>query len=198
MPTSRDIISSTAGAYGIPDWIPVSIAEWESSMQTTQDIVDTNGQHSTGLFQLNQAGLGKGHSISDLKKASINSEIAIPAMVPAYKEGVAKGLQGTDLLDYVANNSGWPGNGGVAVIQHTEPGYDVGLNKAYGKISGDYIDPTSGTPTTPNLLQTGSVAIDTGNLGILFHGQKVPWFRFVVVIGGVILAILAIYRIATK
>lgn len=40
----------------------------------------------------------------------INTTIAISSMVKSYERGVKKGLQDWELLKYVANTSGWPGN----------------------------------------------------------------------------------------
>jgi hypothetical protein len=118
-----------AARDGLPAWVPLDIARYESGLDPNN--VGDNGT-SIGLFQLHRGGLAPASlSDSQLKDPATNARIAIPAMVPAYKQAVNMGLSGSDLLDYVANNSGWPGSLGVTWTRSHRPDYIAGLNNVY-------------------------------------------------------------------
>lgn len=200
--TVLDVINEEAGVVGIPDWIPATIAYHESSLNPNVDIVDTNGLHSTGLFQLNQGGLGSGHSPQSLKNPFTNAKIAIPAMLPAYKAARAQGLTGVDLLNYVANNSGWPGSMGVSWTEnHTN--YDQVMDKQYNNWTVKTYKTPADAPSEPGLiknLQNADVQSGSGNWGqgfLSLFGVKSAW-DIVIVFAGIILCLLLIYRLVTK
>lgn len=102
------IIRRFAASVDLPDWIPLSIAQVESGLDPAANAIDTNGVYSTGLFQLNQLGQGYGHTIASLIDPEINCEIGIPPMVAPYHVALEMGLDGFDLLAYVASHSGHP------------------------------------------------------------------------------------------
>lgn len=123
------IINQAASRYGIPAWIPKDIAMRESSLNP-----NTIGDYSTsfGLFQLHRGnGLGGNLPISDLLDPATNTDIAVKNMTGVYRTGVAQGLTGVDLLDYVANTGGWPGQLGVAWTNQNRPDYNKRLNEIY-------------------------------------------------------------------
>lgn len=51
-------------------------------------------------------------------------------MVKSYERGVQKGLKDWELLKYVANTSGWPGNLGEDWTDKNTK-YNVGLQQSY-------------------------------------------------------------------
>ncbi|MGE7881885.1 invasion protein [Bacillus sp. NPDC094077] len=108
MKNNKQIISEIASRYGIPDWIPLSIADHETKFN--RKAIGDNGT-SFGLFQLHRGGLAPAWlSEESLMDSQTNATIAISNMVKSYERGLKKGLKEWDLLKYVANTSGWPGN----------------------------------------------------------------------------------------
>lgn len=131
-----DAITQVAYSLGLPPSIPLSIAGWESRGSydpTSVNQADWNGYSSVGIFQLNTApgNPGAGYNISQLENPTTNAMLAEQRMLAPYQRGVQQGLSGTSLLDYVANNSGWPLQTGVAAANASEPSYDQGLNAFY-------------------------------------------------------------------
>ena len=123
---------------GIPSSIWATIMQVESGGNASA-YVSNGREESVGLFQLNRmGGLGTGYSVTQLLDPSTNASIAATAMLPAYREGLSKGLSGLALLRYVAYNSGWPTSAGTPSLA-TDPvvkAYDVKLVAAYGGASG--------------------------------------------------------------
>jgi len=137
-------VEEVFASMGIPAtvWQPIETVEsggdpLKKNMGTT-----SNPEYSVGLFQLNKdGGLGAAYSEADLYNSVTNATIAAKAMKPAYDAGVAKGLTGYDLTQYVAYNSGWPTTKGVGALQ-SDPvvqAYEPMLEAAYGNpdVSGD-------------------------------------------------------------
>ncbi|KEK23092.1 transglycosylase SLT domain-containing protein [Bacillus gaemokensis] len=122
------VIREVSKQYGIPEWIPLTIADHETKFNGKA--VGDKGT-SFGLFQLHRGGLAPAQlSEENLKDAKMNATIAISNMVNSYKKGVKKGLTNWDLLKYVANTSGWPGNlGGDWTDNNTK--YNEGLERSY-------------------------------------------------------------------
>ncbi|MED0963677.1 invasion protein [Bacillus paramycoides] len=125
---NKQVISKVAKRHGIPDWIPLSIADHETKFN--RKAIGDNGT-SFGLFQLHRGGLAPAQlSEESLMDSQINATIAISNMVNSYERGVKKGLKDWDLLKYVANTSGWPGNlGGEWTDNNTK--YNKGLEQSY-------------------------------------------------------------------
>ncbi|MBK5447328.1 invasion protein [Bacillus sp. TH22] len=125
---NKQVISEVAKRYDIPDWIPLSIADHETKFN--RKAIGDNGT-SFGLFQLHRGGLAPAQSSEEsLVDSRINTTIAISSMVKSYERGVKKGLQDWELLKYVANTSGWPGNlGGEWTDNNTK--YNKGLEQSY-------------------------------------------------------------------
>ncbi|MED1559046.1 invasion protein [Bacillus paramycoides] len=125
---NKQVISKVAKRNGIPDWIPLSIADHETKFN--RKVIGDNGT-SFGLFQLHRGGLAPAQlSEESLMDSQINATIAISNMVNSYERGVKKGLKDWDLLKYVANTSGWPGNlGGEWTDNNTK--YNKGLEQSY-------------------------------------------------------------------
>ncbi|PFD44725.1 invasion protein [Bacillus cereus] len=125
---NKQVISEVAKRHGIPDWIPLSIADHETKFN--RKVIGDNGT-SFGLFQLHRGGLAPAQlSEESLMDSQINATIAISNMVNSYERGVKKGLKDWDLLKYVANTSGWPGNlGGEWTDNNTK--YNKGLEQSY-------------------------------------------------------------------
>ncbi|MCW9132293.1 invasion protein [Bacillus paramycoides] len=128
MKNNKQVISEVAKRHGIPDWIPLSIADHETKFN--RKAIGDNGT-SFGLFQLHRGGLAPAQlSEESLMDSQINATIAISNMVNSYERGVKKGLKDWDLLKYVANTSGWPGNlGGEWTDNNTK--YNKGLEQSY-------------------------------------------------------------------
>lgn len=203
-------IAFYANTHNLPEWIPLMISQHEDPSRDPSIVVnDTNGAQSVGLFQINKKGLGAHYSIAQLQDPATNIRIAENAMIPAYKAGVQKGLTGSDLLDYVANNSGWPGKLGVSQTNQVEPQYDAALNQLYDKTQGQYPQAFDGSgPLTndTNLTVAQGVAgsgagsnlvTDSGQLNsaVLTGSGAV---RVYTVVGGIILSMLLLYHIATN
>lgn len=112
-PTASPVrdITYWSKAYGVPPYISLAIAQAESSLNPSQNVVDSNGHYSTGLFQLNQLGQGAGYPISTLENPFINSQIGIKPIAAAYKAAIARGvkLSPVALAGWVAGHSGHPG-----------------------------------------------------------------------------------------
>ncbi|MFL0403387.1 transglycosylase SLT domain-containing protein [Bacillus nitratireducens] len=125
---NKQVISEVAKRYGIPEWIPLSIADHETKFE--RKAIGDKGT-SFGLFQLHRDGLAPAQlSEESLMDPQINATIAISNMVKSYKCGVQKGLVDWELLKYVANTSGWPGNlGGEWTDNNTK--YNIGLEQSY-------------------------------------------------------------------
>ncbi|EEL87493.1 invasion protein [Bacillus cereus] len=125
---NKQVISEVAKRYGIPEWIPLSIADHETKFE--RKAIGDKGT-SFGLFQLHRDGLAPAQlSEESLMDPQINATIAISNMVKSYKRGVQKGLVDWELLKYVANTSGWPGNlGGEWTDNNTK--YNIGLEQSY-------------------------------------------------------------------
>lgn len=129
---ARNTIQQVSKEHGIPSWIPLSIAFYESKFDLNK--VGDKGS-AFGLFQLHQDGLeSKDLTREDLINEETNTRIAISSMENAYKRGLQQKLKGLELLKYVANNSGWPDNKGVQwTDQHTN--YNKGLEKTFRNFS---------------------------------------------------------------
>lgn len=128
----KETITHIANQYDIPAWIPLSIAQHESGFNPS---TVGDGGTSFGLFQLHRGGLAPSHlADKELKDPEINTKIAVPHMVASYKKGVKQGLEGLDLLRYVANTSGWPGNLGTEWTDENTK-YNKGLAKAFFDIT---------------------------------------------------------------
>lgn len=143
---NANTIIATANRYGLPPWIPLDIARRESGLN--ENSVGDNGT-SFGLFQLHRGGLAPA-SLTDeqLKDPATNADIAVRAMKGAYNRGVQQNLQGSDLLYYVANTSGWPGHLGVAWTQRNRPDYDSVLSRIYNDNKTEqYIQNSGGSRT---------------------------------------------------
>ena len=71
-----------------------------------------DGGNSIGLFQNNMAGgRGAGHRREDLLDPVYNADISAADLVNHYKQGVAQGLSGADLVAYVSRNGQRPAVG---------------------------------------------------------------------------------------
>ncbi len=130
----KQIISEEAEKYNLPEWIPLTIAEHESRLNPR-----AVGDHGTsfGLFQLHRGGGIAPENVTDeqLKDPRINAQIAMPHLAKGYKRGVEKGLTEFELLKYIANTSGWPGNLGTEWTDKNM-NYNIGLENAYYKNKG--------------------------------------------------------------
>ncbi|AQY51392.1 invasion protein LagB [Listeria weihenstephanensis FSL R9-0317] len=101
-----DMIQKTAKKHDIPAWIPLSIAETESGFDP-KTIGDEGS--SFGLFQLHRGGLAPEElTEEELLTPEKNAEIAITNMTKAFNRAQTKGLEGIEMLTYIANTSGWP------------------------------------------------------------------------------------------
>ena len=129
----QGMIVSDATSLGLPPYIPLDIAQIESGFTNPAPYYDVNG-YATGVFSTH-GGFG-GQTLSALENPSVNILVSEKAMLPAYHKGVAMGLSGAALLDYVANNSGWPLSTGVAQANLYEPQYDANLNSVYANTGG--------------------------------------------------------------
>jgi hypothetical protein len=127
------IISDTAKRYGIPDFIPLNIAELESSYDEKAAGDKRNGiATSHGLFQLHWGGLApEGSTKEQLWNPKYNADIAVKNMMPSYNLGVKLGLDNYNLLAFVANRSGWPGRLGVEWTKEKRPDYVKRLKEVY-------------------------------------------------------------------
>lgn len=159
------IIEQQARRSGIPAYIPLTIAEWESGLNPAA--VGDAGT-SFGLFQLHRGGLAPS-SLSDaqLKDPAVNASVAIPHMTSAYRRGTSMGLSGYALVEYVANNSGWPGSLGVDWTRRNRPDYGSGLRTAYQKVTAGEIGDGSGSAGS-----TGSAARPVYSPGSFFRAVE--------------------------
>lgn len=157
-PSVVQIITAAAQKYGLPAWIPLDIAGWEtrgSYDANSYNAQDLNGASSVGVFQLNQAGVGAGYSVAQLQDPTLNADLAVSRMQSAYATGVRQGYQGVQLLEYTANNSGWPGNGGIGADSVTVQ-YDTGLAQYYAQTGGGQNTGTTiVSATSPTQTQAG-------------------------------------------
>lgn len=200
-----DLINEEAEGIGLPPWIPATIAYHESGLNPNAVNHDSNGSTDYGLFQLNTEGLGAGYSPSQLENPYTNIGIAEPKMLTAYKAGVQQGLKGTDLLNYVANNSGWPSSAGVSWTQanttydHNSAG--TGLDDQYNswttKIYNVNADPSM--PNSIKSLDKADIATGSGQWGSgllnLFGVNNVYMIIFIIV--GILLCAFLAFRIFT-
>ena len=130
-------ISEIFQAQGVPESIWKPILSIESGGNPLAHAL-TPYEDSVGLFQLNRlGGLGSGYTVAQLADPATNATIAAKAMAPAYKAGVARGLDGIDLLRYTAYSSGWPTTQGVGALAYDSvvQDYDVKLTKAAAEAS---------------------------------------------------------------
>lgn len=134
-PTSiQNTIGNQAQSIGLAAWIPLDIAQEESGFQNPPPHWDGTG-YAYGVFQEHPGFQGVNDPVT-LGQPEQNIVIAENAMLPWYQKGQQQGLTGTNLLDYVANNSGWPTEAGVAAANANEPTYDPSLNSIYQKTGG--------------------------------------------------------------
>lgn len=127
-------VKQASQKYGVPYWIANDISLKESGGNPFA--VGDNGS-SFGLFQLHRGGQAGNLPTAALFNPQTNADIGVKNLSGAYNAGVKQGLTGFNLLAYTANNSGHPGNGGVAWTQKAEPSYDAGLQKIYNANGGD-------------------------------------------------------------
>ncbi|MDM5153020.1 transglycosylase SLT domain-containing protein [Bacillus sp. DX1.1] len=130
----KQIIIEEAKKVNLPEWIPLTIAEHESRLNPRS--VGDKGT-SFGLFQLHRGGgLAPDHLTDEqLKDPRTNAGIAMPHLMKGYKRGLQKGLTDLDLLKYIANTSGWPGNLGTEWTDKNMK-YNVGLENVYYRNKG--------------------------------------------------------------
>ncbi|MEH7457429.1 transglycosylase SLT domain-containing protein [Bacillus sp. JJ1127] len=130
----KQIITEEAKKVNLPEWIPLTIAEHESRLNPKS--VGDNGT-SFGLFQLHRGGgLAPDHFTDEqLKDPRTNAQIAMPHLAEGYKRGVQKGLTDFELLKYIANTSGWPGNLGPEWTDKNMK-YNEGLKNVYYRNKG--------------------------------------------------------------
>lgn len=145
-------IRNVAASLGIPSAIPLAVATAESGLTNPAPYWDVNGL-AEGPFSTH-AGFG-GYTFHQLANPTTNITAAISQMKLPYEQGLAQGLQGTALLDYVANNSGFPDAAGVAFANTYEPGYDMKLNRIYAGIEKQG---GASSPSTQGIAKSGSDA----------------------------------------
>lgn len=143
-------ITTIAQGVGLPAWIPLDIGIQESELQNKAPYFDA-GSMAEGVFSTH-AGYG-GYTFGELANPTTNITAAIDQMLPAYQAGEAQGLSGSQLLDYVANNSGFPDQVGVAYANEVEPAYDQGLNRIYASNGG-----STASSSTSSSSVVGSVS----------------------------------------
>ncbi len=181
MSSSQSVIENWAKFYGLPSNIPLTIAQKESGLNAGATGDYSNGSPTSfGLFQLHQGGgQGDGFTQSQLLDPNLNSQIGIANMVTPYKQGVAKGLTGYPLVQYVAANSGHPDETGVLPAS-----YNTGLAQSYTAVTGQKAVGT-GTynSSSTGAVQTGQVQIQKPT-GIGGSIQSVGWMIVGVVIIG--------------
>jgi len=132
--TTSEIFASQGIPYNV--WGPIMQTE---SKGDPGAYVKTPVEESVGLFQLNlMGGLGAGHTVENLKNPQINATLAAEAMAPAYTKGVAQGLTGFGLTQYVAYNSGWPTKAGTKALEYDPvvQAYNPKLQEAYTGLTG--------------------------------------------------------------
>jgi len=132
--TTSEIFASQGIPYSV--WGPIMQTE---SKGDPGAYLKTQVEESVGLFQLNRmGGLGVGYSVENLKKPEVNAGIAAEAMAQAYTKGVAQGLTGFGLTQYVAYNSGWPTQAGTKALEYDPvvQAYNPKLQEAYTGLTG--------------------------------------------------------------
>ncbi len=97
---------------GLPASEPSFDLVWRAIVQVEsggrEDAVGDNGR-SIGLLQLNRVGgQGTGYTAGELFSPTLQAQLGGPPIADAYRAGVAQGLSGAALLDYVAVHSGHP------------------------------------------------------------------------------------------
>lgn len=142
-----EVIQAASQEWGVPTWIGVDIADEESGLNPSANVMDTNGAYSTGLFQLNQKGQGKGYSVNQLKNPMLNANIGVRALVGPYKQSVKLGLTGFDQLAYVASHGGHPGNTGVMPDSYKQRLHQVYLQNGGADTATDTGQTNAGTGT---------------------------------------------------
>jgi hypothetical protein len=156
---NANIIIEEARAYGIPEWIPLDIARHESGLNNRAAGDVQNGRATSfGLFQLHEGGkLPAGMTAEQAYDPKTNAHIAIGAMMGAYRKGVAAGLSGFDLEDYVASSSGWPANAGPDWVHKHRPDYTSALRKTFNdNASENYIAAYAGGGQDPQHIDDGT------------------------------------------
>lgn len=138
-------IKKYAALFGLPDWIPLSIAIVESDLNPEAKGDVTNGQPTSfGLFQLHTPdGQGAGYTEQQLLNPDLNCHIGLSHMVQAFEKGNAQKLAGYPLLEYVASWSGHPDETGVMPAS-----YAAALKAAYQQVTGEPADGPLPTPET--------------------------------------------------
>ena len=175
------IINHWSNFYGIPSWIPLSIAQAESGLNpTAQGDKNAKGQATSfGLFQLHVGGgQGDGFTPAQLQDPNLNSQIGIGHMVTAYKAGVAQNLTGYNLLQYVASRSGHPDTTG-----QMPSSYNTLLTNAYSTVTGQSTSSGTGGSTS------GGTSTSSAPGGIAGTALKIFWglAGFAIIILGVYL-----------
>lgn len=153
--TVQSVIQHWANFYGIPDWIALAIAQAESALDpNAKGDYNAQGQPTSfGLFQLHiGGGQGDGFTPQQLLNPDLNSQIAIAHMVGPYQQGVAQGLSGYDLLQYVAAHSGHPDETGQMPADYAKK-----LAAAYQAVTGKPPSSSSGSGGSTS----GQVQIET-------------------------------------
>lgn len=122
-----------AAQDGVPVWIANDIVQVESGGDPNAKGDYVNGSPTSfGSYQLHQnGGQGTGYTAAQLLNPKFNAKLGTAALVKATQQAQQNGLTGLQELMYVANNSGHPGNLGVATTQAVEPSYDTKLAQVY-------------------------------------------------------------------
>jgi len=132
--TTSEIFTAQGIPYNV--WGPIMQTE---SKGDPNAYTKTSVEESVGLFQLNRmGGLGVGYSVENLKNPEFNAGIAAGAMAQSYTKGVAQGLTGFGLTQYVAYNSGWPTQAGTKALEYDPivQAYNPKLQEAYTGLTG--------------------------------------------------------------
>lgn len=132
--SAQQDINTWSGYYGVPSWIPTSIAQAESGLNPAAlgDFNQQNQPTSFGLFQLHQGGgQGDGYTQSQLLNPALNAQIGIAPIATAYVQSQGMGLSGFPLLQYVADHSGHPDETGAMPAT-----YEAQLAKSYTQVTG--------------------------------------------------------------
>jgi len=207
-PIEADIASAAAG-YNVPAWIPIDIAQTESSLNP-QALGDyTNGKPTSfGLFQLHWGGQGTGYTEQQLFDPVLNSQIAMVPIANAYQMAVAQNLQGFGLLDFVATHSGHPGYAGPG----NYPAAESALKRVYGSgVGQDYsgVTPTFGAAsmqgsglhpffTDLQQMETFKGFNPVNPIGSVVQNGSVLGFRFGLFFIGLILIIFGLVIVVGK
>lgn len=144
-PTSAlQAIDEWSQVYGVPTIVTETIADEESGLNPSLNIIDTNNAYSTGLYQLNQDGEGAGFTPTALENPSLNAQIGIRSMVTPYQQAQAQGLTGLKEVEYVADHSGHPDETGYMPASYTQQ-----LTNAYDTVANGSASSTNPTVTVP-------------------------------------------------